>query len=179
MLLIRKQSIRFPMNFLSSFTKRIEIIVFILGFAVGIYMLFFPARYFFAWHALPTSPEPIARIVATNHMGDVTIETMSNKKLLCNIDHEKECWVKLDNNYQPFNLGKTLCLEDCPDKHTLQMMSASYEILFFARPAILYALHDDGIIYVRHTGIIFWPGYIMGVILGGFCAFIVFLIRRR
>lgn len=138
-------------------------------------MLFFPLNYIFVWHALPATPEQIAKIVATNHMGDITIETNSQKKFQCNIYHKKECWTEHDTYYKPINLGKTLCLGDCLDKHTLHMMRSSYEVLFFARPSILYSLHDDGIIYVKRSGIILWPGYVMGAVFGSFCAFVVFL----
>jgi hypothetical protein len=167
------------MNILSNLIKRIEIIVFVLGFAAVIFGFFFPARYLIAWHALPAPPEPAAKIVATNHMGDITIETFSNNKFLCNIGHEKECWTKLESNYKPLNLGKTLCSQDCLDENTVQMMMSSYEFLFFARPSILYALHDDGDIYVKQTGIVFWPGYVIAVLFGGFCAFVAFLCKRQ
>lgn len=163
------------MNFLTDFIKRIEIIAFIFGFVAVIYGFFFPARYFIAWHVLPSPPEPGAKIVATNHMGDITIETFSKKKFLCNIDYEKECWTELESNYRPLNLGKTLCSQDCLDKHTVQMMMSSYEFLFFARPSTLYALHDDGNVYVKQTGVVFWPGYVMAVIFGVFCASIAVL----
>jgi hypothetical protein len=167
------------MNVLRIFVKRIEIIAFIIGFGLWIYVLFFPTRYILGWYALPAVPESVAKIVATNHMGDITIETISQKKFLCNIYHEDSCWSERDTNFKPINLGKTLCLGDCPDKHMIQIMRSRYEVFVFARISILYSLNEDGTVYVKRSGIVFWPGYIMGVVFGGLCTIVTFFVKRH
>jgi len=158
------------MKFLSGLIKRIEVIAFTLGFVAGIYMLtFFPARYFIRWHALTGTPEPVVKIISSNHMGEVIVRTLSNKKLTCNIYNEKSCWTEID--YDPWDIGKTLCfMEDCPDKNTVQMTKATGQAHSFGELSTIYSLHDDGIIYVKQTGFVYLPGYMMGAILGGFCA---------
>lgn len=162
------------MKIVNSFIKRIEIIAFILGFVAGIYMLiFFPARYLVAWHALPTAPETTVKIISVN-MSDVIVQTISNKKFKCNLRNEKECWTEVD--YEPLELGKTLCsMEDCSNDHTVQMIRATRLAHSFGEISNIYSLHDDGIIYVRQTGFVYLEGYMMGAILGGFCAFIAFI----
>src|SRR5688572_20246401 len=106
------------MKLLRSLTGKTEIIAFVLGFVAGIYLLIFPARYFFVWHPLPTLPEPADKIISAN-LGDVIVRTISNKKFICNIFHEEVCWTEVD--YDPLELGTTLCAGDCPNKHAEQM----------------------------------------------------------
>jgi len=165
------------MKILSSLIKRIEVIAFILGFVAGIYMLiFFPAKYFITWHTLPVAPEPVVKIISANHMGDVIVKTASDKNFVCNSYNEDRCWTEID--YEPIVFGKVLCfLENCPDNHTVQMIKATGQLHNFGELSFIYALHDDGNIYLKHTGFVYLPGYMMGVILGGFCAFIVFIGR--
>lgn len=160
------------MKLLSSPIEKIEIIAFILGFVAGIYMLMFPARHFFTWHPLPTPPEPVDKIIMA-HLGDVIVRTISNNKLLCNIDHEEECWTEVD--YDPLDLGKILCVGNCPNKHTMQMMEATVLVHSFVVVSTRYSLNDDGIIYIKQKGVIYPDGYMIGAIVGGFCAFIAFL----
>lgn len=163
------------MKLLRQLIKSIEIIVFILGFVVGIYMLiFFPAKYFFAWHALPTPPEPVVKIISANHMGDIIVTTTSNKKFICDLDNEKKCWTEID--YEPLVSGRVLCfIEDCPDSHTIQIIRATGQLHSFGELSFLYSLRDDGTIQVKQTGSVYLPGYMMGVLLGGLSAFIAFI----
>lgn len=163
------------MKILSSLIKRIEITAFILGFVVGIYMLiFFPAKYFITWHALPAPPKPVGKIISANHMGDIIVRTASNKNFICDLDNEKECWTEID--YEPLVFGEVLCfMEDCPDDHTMQIIKATGRLHSFGELSFIYSLHDNGIIYVKQTGFVYLPGYMAGVILGGFCAFIAFV----
>jgi len=163
------------MKILNSLIKRIEIVAFILGLVAGIYVLiFFPAKYFITWHTLPTPPEPIAKIISANHMGDIIIRTTSDKKFICNSYHEERCWIEID--YEPLVFGKVLCfMEDCPDNQTMQIIKATGRLHNFGELSFIYSLHDDGIIYVKHTGLVYLPGYMIGAIIGGFCAFIAFI----
>jgi hypothetical protein len=163
------------MKFISSLINRIEIIAFILGFVAGIYMLiFFPGKYFIARNALAIPPEPVEKIISANHLGEVIIETTSNKKFICDLKNEKECWTEID--YEPVVFGKTLCfMEDCSDNHTLQIMKTTAQIHSFGELSTIYSLKDDGIIYVKHTGFPYLPGYMMGVIIGVLCSFIAFI----
>lgn len=166
------------MKFSRSLLKRIEIIAFVFGFLAGIYMLiFFPAKYFITWHALPAPPEPAVKILSTNHMGDIIVGTASNKKFICNLDNEEECWIAID--YDPWDMGRTLCfMEDCPNKNTVQMTKATGQSHNFGELSFIYSLHDDGIVYVKQTGFVYLPGYMMGAILGGFCAFVAFVSKH-
>jgi hypothetical protein len=164
------------MKILGRLIKRIEIIAFVLGFVAGIYMLiFFPVKYF-SWHALPAPPEPVVKIVSANHMGDIIIITASKKKFICNLDSEKECWTEID--YEPLTFGKVLCfMQDCPDNHTMQIIKATGQFHNFGEISFIYSLLDDGIIYVKQTGFIYLPGYMMGAIIGGVCALIAFIAK--
>jgi hypothetical protein len=163
------------MKILSSFIKRIEILAFIFGFIAGIYMLiFYPAKYFIKWHALPIPPEPAAKIISASHMGDIIITTTSNKKFICDLDHENECWTEI--NYEPLFFGKVICfIKDCPNDKTKQMVEAVGRLHSFGELSIVYSLHNDGSIYVKQTGMIYASGYLIGAILGGVCAVIAFI----
>jgi hypothetical protein len=164
------------MKFRGSLFKRIELIAFILGLAIGIYMLmFFPARYFFTWHRLPITPERVTRIISA-HLSDVIVQTTSNKKYSCNIFNEKECWTKVD--YTPLQLGKTSCfMNDCPNTNVVQITRAIIQVHNFGEVSNIYALHNDGTIYVKQTGFVYLEGYVMGVLLGAFCASITFVCK--
>jgi hypothetical protein len=163
------------MKILSSLIKKIEIIAFILGVVAGIYILiFYPAKYFIKWHALPVPPQPVEKIITASHMGDIIITTTSNKKFICDLDHEKECWTEI--NYEPLVFGKVICFTtDCPDDDTKQMVEAVGQLHNFGELSILYSLHNDGSIYVKQTGIIYASGYLMGMVLGGVCAVVAFI----
>lgn len=159
------------------FVKKIEIIAFILGFVVGIYLLiFFPAKYFFTWHALPVPPVPVVRIISANHMGEIIVKTASNKIFMCDLDNEKACWTEID--YEPLIFGNVLCfMENCPDNHIVQVIKATGRLHNFGELSFIYTLHDDGTIYVKQTGFVYLAGYMMGAILGGICASIVFIVN--
>jgi len=162
------------MMFFCSFIKRVELIAFIIGFVAGLYMLiFFPAKYFFAWHALPVPPEPVAKIFSADHMGKIIVTTTSNKKFICNLGNEKECWTEID--YEPFAFGTIQCFENCRDNQVVQIIRATGQLHNFGELSFIYSLHDDGSVYVKQTGLVYLPGYIMGVIFGGFCALIAFI----
>jgi hypothetical protein len=163
------------MKILRSLIKRIEIIAFTLGFVAGIYILiFFPAKYFITRHALPAPPEPVVKIISATHMGEIMVRTASNKNFICDLDNERECWTEID--YEPLVVGKVLCfMEDCSDKHTMQIIKATGRLHNFGELSFIYSLHDDGNIYVKQTGFVYLPGYMMGAILGGFSAFIAFV----
>jgi hypothetical protein len=164
------------MKFLSRLVKRIESIAFLFGFLVVVYILFIPAKYFITWHALPNAPEPIAKIISTNHMGDVIVQTVSNKKYACDIYSEKECWTELDANIEPLNWGKTLCLmADCPGNHIVQITIASNASHGLAQVSTRYSLHDDGSIYVKQSGFIDYLGCMVGMFVGSLFAVIAFL----
>jgi hypothetical protein len=165
------------MNILRGFIKRIEITAFCLGFTAGVYMLvFFPAKYFITPHALPVPPEPIAEIISASHMGDVIIRTTTDEKFICDLDNEKECWAKVD--YEPIVFGKIVCFkESCPDNHTVQIVKTTGQYHNFGELSFTYLLHEDGVIYVRQSGRLYLPGYLMGVIFGGICAAIAFVGR--
>lgn len=162
------------MKILGALIKRLDIIAFILGFAIGIYIfVFFPAKYFFAWHPLPSPPEPAVKIISVNHMGDIIITTASNKNFICDLDSEKECWTEID--YEPLLIGRVLCfMGDCPDSHTIQIMKASGRLHSFGELSFFYSLRDDGTIHVKQTGSVYLPGFMMGVLFGGLSAFLVF-----
>ena len=160
------------MKLLLSRAGKTEFIAFILGFVAGIYLIIFPARYFFAWHPLPVLPEPADKIISAN-LGVVIVGTISNNKFICNIIHEEECWTEVD--YDPLELGKTLCAGDCPNKHTVQVTETTALAHSFAAVTMTYSLNDDGIIYLKQKGIIYPHGYMIGVLVGGFCGFIAFL----
>lgn len=86
-------------------------------------LIFFPARHFFVWHKLPPSPEPVDRIISASHMGDIIVQVASNKKFICDLDNEKECWTEID--YEPVVFGEVLCfIDNCPDTHTRQIIKA-------------------------------------------------------
>jgi hypothetical protein len=163
------------MKILTTLIKRLEVIAFFCGFAVGIYILvFFPAKYFFAWHPLPSPPEPVLKIISANHMGDIIVTTASNKNFICDLDNEKECWTEID--YEPLVNGRVLCfMGDCPDSHTMQIMKVTGRLHNFGELSFLYSLGDDGIIHVRQMGSVYLPGYMMGALLGGLSAFIAFI----
>jgi len=163
------------MKLFSSLIEKIEVIAFIFGFVTSIYMLvFFPAKYFFMWHQLPSPPEPIEKIISADHMGGIIIRTRSNKDFTCDLDQEEECWTEID--YAAMSFGEVLCfVDDCPDEHTVQIVRAIGLMHNFGALSFKYSLRDDGNIYVKHTGIVFPTGFLMGAILGGVCAFIAFL----
>ena len=165
------------MKLINRLVQRIEVVAFILGCMIGIYMLVFaPYRYFFMWHALPLPPEHGEEILVANHMGDVVVRTISNKRFMCNIYDEKACWVELDTQYGLFEGSKTLCFKgNCPDERTVQMEKAGAALHGFGEPSTIYSLRANGAIYVKQTGIVYWPGYVAGIIIGGFCAFVVFV----
>lgn len=86
-------------------------------------LIFFPARHFFVWHKLPPPPEPVDRIISASHMGDIIVQVASNKKFICDLDNEKECWTEID--YEPVVFGEVLCfIDNCPDTHTRQIIKA-------------------------------------------------------
>lgn len=163
------------MQILNSFNNRIAIVAFIVGFVAGIYLLiFFPAKYFIAWHELPIPPEPVREIISADHTGDIVIRTESDKEFTCNIYHEERCWTEID--YEPLVFGTILCFrEDCPDSQTTQMVKATGQLHNFGELSFIYSLRDDGVIYVKHSGFVYLPGYLMGAILGGCCAFFAFV----
>src|ERR1051325_10665847 len=113
------------MKLLNRLLRRIEILVFIITFPAVLYMLVLaPVRYFLTWHALPRTSEPIEKIFSTDFRGEVIAQTISNKKLKCNLYQEQECWIKVD--YNPVEWGTALCAgESCPNRHILQMMKSS------------------------------------------------------
>lgn len=166
-----------PMRILETFASRIEVLAFTMGFLTSVYMLiFFPARYFITWHALPASPVPIEKIISV-HMSEVIIKTVSNEKFKCNLGNEKECWTVVQ--YEPLELGKSECfIVDCPNKKIIQMMRATSLAHSFGEVSNIYSLHNDGVIYVKQTGFVYIEGYIMGAILGGLCALITFIGKR-
>ncbi len=107
-------------------------------------------------------------------MGEVIVRTTSNKKFICDLGNEKECWAEID--YEPFAFGKVLCfMEDCSDNHTLQIIKATGQSHNFGELSFVYFLNDSGTIYVKETGFVYPEGYMMGAILGGFCAFVAFV----
>jgi|GEM_PF-3822489 hypothetical protein len=164
------------MKILRRLTKEIEVIAFVLGFVAGIYFLiFFPAKYF-SWHTLPAPPEPALKIISANHMGDIIVGTASNKKLICNLSHEKECWTEI--NYEPLIFGKALCfMQNCPDNHTIQIVKVTGQMHSFGELSFTYSLHDNGTIYVKQSGFIYLAGYIMGIFVGGVCSLIAFIVK--
>jgi hypothetical protein len=164
------------MKLINRFIQRIEVVAFILGGIVGIYMLVFaPYRYFFMWHALPLPPEAGEEMLMTNHMGDVVVRTITNKMFRCNIYDKEACWFEQVTQYPPFDGSETLCFEgNCPDEHTVQMRKVSAALHGFGEPSTIYSLRDNGMVFVKQTGVIYWPGYVVGAVLGGICAFIAF-----
>jgi hypothetical protein len=163
------------MKFLNRLVKRIESVAFLFGFLVTVWFLFLPAKYFITWHALPKAPDPITKIISNNHMGDVIVQTVANKKYACHIYGEIKCWTELDANIEPLTLGNTLCLmEDCPGQHIVQIVTASNASHGISQITTQYALHDDGNIYVKQFGFIDYLGCIVAVFVGGFFAIITF-----
>ena|SRR5215217_408931 len=162
------------MKLLGSIIGKFEILAFIIGFVAGIYIFIFPARYFFTWYSLPVSPEPVDKIIATN-LGDVIVRTVSNKKFLCNIVHEEECWIEVD--YQPLSMGKTLCEGNCPNTYNLQIMESTVLAHSFVAVSTRYSLNNDGVIRIKQKVVVFPDGYMIGVILGLFCSGVAFAVK--
>ena len=163
------------MNILGKLIKKFETVAFILGSVAGIYLLvFYPARHFVMWHALPITPEPVEKLISADHAGGIVIKTISNKMLVCNSYHEERCWTEIE--HEPILFGDILCFkEDCPDQRTLQMIKATGRLHNFGELSFIYSFRDDGYIYIRHKGLVYLPGYMMGAIIGGICVLIAFI----
>lgn len=162
------------MNVFYKLLGKIEVIAFVTGFVVGTYMLvFYPAKYFLVWHALPSPPEPITKIFSVDHMGSILVDTVTNKKYECDLGNETVCWTEID--YEPIPFGTVLCFENCFDDNVRQIIKATGQYHNFGELSFTYALRDDGLIYVKHSGFLYLPGYMMGVFLGGICTVVVVL----
>ena len=164
------------MQLLRNFIIRLEVISFFLGFVVALYgLIFYPMKYL-AWHRLPAPPERVIKIFGVDHLGKIIVTTDSNKKFVCDLENEKDCWTEVD--YQPYALGTLQCYKDCRDKHIVQIISATGQFHNFGALSHIYSLHDDGSIFVKETGAIYLPGYVLGGIAGGICALIAFIGKR-
>lgn len=106
-------------------------------------------------------------------MGEIIVKTTSDKKFICDLDHEWKCWTEID--YEPIVFGNVLCFKDCPENHTIQIIKVIGLLHNFGGLSFMYSLHDDGNIYVKISGFVYPPGYMIGAIFGGFCAFIAFI----
>ena len=165
------------MKVLHKLLKRVEIIVFAIGFVAGIYVfVFYPAKYFLVWHALPSPPEPVTKLYSVDHMSNILIDTVTDNKYECNLNNESDCWTEV--NYEPIAFGTVLCFRNCHDRNVKQVIKATGQNHSFGEVSFIYELRDDGVIYVRHMGFLYLPGYMLGTFIGALSAFIAYIFKR-
>ncbi len=155
---------------------KIELTTFIICFLLAIYILIFaPARYF-TWHAITQSPEPIAEILYAS-VDTVSVRTISGKEFSCNIYDKENCWFE---DYSELLKGRSLwCFPEVkPTEHTIQIARACSQSHNFGILGTIYALHEDGNIYVKHKGYISLDGYAFGALFGLLCASIIWVSKR-
>jgi len=129
---------------------------------------------FAQWRSLGTPPEQALKIVGATR-GSVTIETISRRRYVCEIDETNECWKETQAEGALDNLQCSRAIEPTEQANDNLDFQQACDLSPGAYTVFAYALRKDGNIYMQEkTTMGEWMGVVLllDMLVGGVVGFL-------